>query len=186
MINGRRRDIGHGSFKYVSFKEARLKAAAASKLAREGGDPLAERRREREVDTFEELARKVHELKLPTWKNPKQAEQWINTLQTYVFPRLGERKVSDITKFDVLSVLEPIWTSKHETASRVRQRMGEVFKRAIALDWRQDNPAEAVKATLPRISRGRLYVRGFFRMGLSEPLLPPKTTVKMRVRRVHG
>ena len=50
----------------MSLKEARLKAAAASKLAREGGDPLAERQRERGVDTFEELARKVHELKLPT------------------------------------------------------------------------------------------------------------------------
>ena len=156
VINGRRRDIGHGSFKHVSLKEARLKAAAASKLAREGGDPLAERQRERGVDTFEELARKVHELKRPTWKNPKHGDQWINTLRTYVFPKLGDRRVSDISKSDVLSVLEPIWTSKHETASRVRQRMGEVFKRAIALDWRQDNPAEAVKATLPRVSRGSI------------------------------
>jgi hypothetical protein len=52
--------------------------------------------------------------------------------------------------------LEPIWTSKHETASRVRQRMGEVFNRAIAEDWRHDNPAEAVKATPPRIGRVRV------------------------------
>ena len=157
VINGRRRDIGHGSFKHVSLKEARLKAAAASKLAREGRDPLAERRRERGVDTFEELARKVHELKRPTWKNPKHADHWINTLRTYVFPKLGDRRVSDISKSDVLSVLEPIWTPKHQAASGVRQRMGEVFNRAIAEDWRHDNPAEAVKATLPgwRSGQGR-------------------------------
>ena len=66
VINGRRRNLGHRSFKHVVLKETRLKAAEASKLAREGGDPLAERRCERGVDTFEELARKVHELKLPT------------------------------------------------------------------------------------------------------------------------
>ena len=154
VINGKRRDIGHGSLQLVSLKEAREKALAARKLAREGGDPLSERRRDQGIATFEQLARKVHEFKLPTWKNAKHGDQWLNTLQTYVFPKLGDRKVSDITKSDVLSVLEPIWTTKHETASRVRQRMGEVFKRAIAEDWRQDNPADLVKDVLQRKGRG--------------------------------
>ena len=154
VINGKRRDIGHDSLQLVSLKEAREKALAARKLAREGGDPLSDRRHDQGIATFEQLAKKVHQLKLPTWKNAKHGDQWLNTLQTYVFPKLGDRKVADITKSDVLSVLEPIWTTKHETASRVRQRMGEVFKRAIAEDWRQDNPADLVKDVLRRKGRG--------------------------------
>ena len=69
VINGKRRDIGHGSLQLVSLKEAREKALAARKLAREGGDLLSERRRDQGIATFEQLARKVHEFKLPTWKN---------------------------------------------------------------------------------------------------------------------
>jgi integrase len=87
---------------------------------------------------------------LPTWKNPKHAQQWINTLKQYVFPRIGSKKISTISSADILTVLTPIWTSKPETASRVRQRMGAVLKWSIAQGWRVDNPAEAISQALPK------------------------------------
>lgn len=158
-INGRRVDLGHGSASLVSLSEARERAYAARKQARDGEDPLADKRRNSEVQDFETVARKVHELKLPTWKNPKHADQWINTLDTYVFPTLGKRRVSDISVADVLAVLKPIWTSKHETATRVRQRMGDVFKWSIAQGWRTDNPIVSVNEILPKVSKAKVQQR---------------------------
>ena len=80
-------------------------------------------------------------LRRPTWSNAKHAAQWQNTLATYVHPALGKKLVSDITSADVLTVPTPIWTTKSETASRVRQRMETVFDWAIAQGYRSDNPA---------------------------------------------
>lgn len=158
-INRRRVDIGHGSASLVTLAEARERALVARKRARDGEDPLADKRRQSEVQDFETVALKVHELKKPTWKNPKHADQWINTLRTYVFPTLGKRRVSDITIADVLGVLKPIWTSKHETATRVRQRMGDVFKWSIAQGWRVDNPIVSVTEILPRVSKAKVQAR---------------------------
>ena len=95
----------------------------------------------------------VIELRRPIWSNPKHAAQWESTLATYAFPAIGNRPVDRITSADVLAILTPIWTAKHETASRVRQRMEVVFDWAIATGWRLDNPAgKAVLRVLPRTS----------------------------------
>ena len=159
MINGRRVDLGHGSASLVSLAEARDAAWSARKQARAGGDPLAERQKSREVIRFEDVARTVFEIKRPTWKNEKHAAQWISTMETYVFPSLGQRKVSEISIADVLQVLTPIWTSKHETASRVKQRISDVFKWAIAQGWRMDNPALVVGDVLPKIGKSQVKPR---------------------------
>ena len=151
-IRGRRRELGLGGFPLVSLAEAREQAFANRKQARSGGDPLAEKRKDQDVPTFEEAAARVIEIHRPSWKNGGKSEaQWESSLRQYVFPRLGRRSVSDVTTADVMSVLTPIWHEKPETARRVRQRIGAVMKWAVAQGLRQDNPAgDAIGAALPR------------------------------------
>ena len=153
VIRGKRKELGLGAFPLVSLAEAREAAFENRKLARSGGDPLADRKREKAVPTFAEASRTVHAMHLPTWRNPKHAAQFISTLETYAFPRMGRVKVSEVSTADVLAVLTPIWLEKAETARRVRQRIGTVMKWAIAKGWRSDNPADAISQALPKQNR---------------------------------
>ena len=89
-------------------------------------------------------------LRRPTWSSEKHAAQWESSLVTYVFPAIGRELVNAVSTADVLAVLEPVWTAKPETATRVRQRMEVVFDYAITSGWRVDNPAVAVTRALPR------------------------------------
>jgi len=150
MIRGKRSEIGLGPASLVSLAKAREQALENRKLARAGGDPLQAKRTAKALLTFEEAARKVHKIHEPTWRNKKHAAQFLQTLETYTFPRMGKLKVSDVTTADVLAVLQPIWLEKPETAKRVRQRIGTVMKWAVANGWRQDNPAEAISQALPK------------------------------------
>jgi len=152
MVQGRRRDIGLGSLRLVSLGEAREAARTHRKLARDGGNPLAERRRARAViPTFEDLARTVHGHHKAGWKNAKHGEQWITTLKTYAFPALGNVPVDQIGTPEVLRALAPIWLSKPETARRVRQRIGTVLDYAKAAGYRSGgNPVEGIAKALPR------------------------------------
>ncbi len=141
----------------MPLAEARETAFQNRKLARQGGDPLALKRRSH-VPTFEEAARTVIEIHRPSWRNAKHAAQWDATLRQYAFPRLGKRLVSDIDTSDVMAVLLPIWSEKPVTAKRVRQRIGTVMKWAIAQGHRTDNPAgEAIGAALPKISGSKRH-----------------------------
>ena len=153
VIRGKQREMGLGSADLVTLADARTVALENRKLARTGGDPLAKRREAEAVMTFEEAARKVHEAHAPTWKNPKHADQFINTLVAYVFPHFGTARIPEITSSDVLEALTPIWNEKPETARRVRQRVGMVMKYGMAKGWRKDNPVEAVKLALPKQNR---------------------------------
>ena len=153
VIRGKRTEIGIGSASLVSLAEARETAVENRKLARAGGDPLQAKRTTQALLTFADAARKVHEIHKPTWRNPKHAAQFISTLETYTFPRIGKLKVSEVTTADVLAVLQPIWLDKPETARRVKQRIGTVLKWAVANGWRQDNPADAVASALPKQDR---------------------------------
>ena len=150
MIRGKRTEIGMGSASLVTLAEAREAALQNRKLARAGGDPLQSKRTAEALLTFEEASRKVHKIHEPTWRNKKHAAQFISTLETYTFPRIGKLKVSEVTTADVLAVLQPIWLEKPETARRVRQRIGTVMKWAVANGWRQDNPADAIAQALPK------------------------------------
>lgn len=152
VVNGRRRDIGLGGLSLVSLAEAREKALAYRKLARSGGDPLAERRAAtRVVPTFAEAARRVHDEHKHGWKNAKHAGQWINTLEQYAVPVIGDRRVDKIDTPDVLRVLSPIWLAKPETARRVRQRIKTVLDWAKASGFRTaENPVDGVAKGLPR------------------------------------
>ncbi|WP_339758829.1 integrase arm-type DNA-binding domain-containing protein [uncultured Sulfitobacter sp.] len=150
MIRGKRTEIGMGSASLVTLAEAREAALENRKLARAGGDPLQSKRASEALLTFEEASHKVHKIHEPTWRNKKHAAQFISTLETYTFPRIGKLKVSEVTTADVLAVLQPIWLEKPETARRVRQRIGTVMKWAVANGWRQDNPADAIAQALPK------------------------------------
>ena len=150
LIKGRRRDIGLGSASLVTLAEAREASLVNRKLARSGGDPLRAKKEAEAVLTFAEAAEHVLDLHRPTWRNPKHAQQWINTLSEYAFPKFGKTLVSDVTTSDVLSALSPIWNTKPETARRVKQRIGTVMKWAVAKGWRQDNPADAISTALPK------------------------------------
>lgn len=153
MIKRKRTEIGLGSAELVSLADVRAIALENYSLARAGGDPLNKKKEEQSVLTFSEAAQQVFELYKPTWKNAKHAQQFISTLQTYAFPKIGKIKVGDITPADVLRVVSPIWTKKHETARRLHQRISTVFKWTIAKGWRQDNPAENIGQALPKLSK---------------------------------
>ncbi len=150
VIRGKRCEIGLGSVELVGLAEARAAALRNRTIARAGGDPLEARRAERTIPNFESATRTVHQSIRPTWRSEKHAADFLRSLETYAFPLIGNRRVSDITPADVHAVLEPIWTSKPETARRVKQRIGTVLKWAIAKGFRTDNPAENVAKGLAR------------------------------------
>ena len=141
-IRGRRHELGLGGYPLVSLKEARETAFANRKLAREGGDPLAEKRRSRELPTFEQAAARVLGQMQGGWRSPKHARDWMSSMRRFVFPHIGRTRVSAVTGGDVMKVLEPIWHWKPQTARSVLQRIGSVMQWAVAMEFRADNPCE--------------------------------------------
>ncbi len=151
VIRGRSRALGLGSYALVSLAEAREKALANRKAAREGGDPLADRRRSEGIPTFEEAVEQVIAIHGEAWRAGKTPKQWRASLRDHVLPHLGGKSVDQVTTADVMTVLLPIWTRKHAMARSVRQRIGTVMRWAIAQGYRSDNPAgDAVTAALPK------------------------------------
>ena len=152
VIQGRRRNFGLGAYPLVSLKEARELAAEHRKVARAGGNPLAERARRREVPTFRDIVPTVIEVRAAGWTGAgKSRAQWEASLERYAYPRLGDLRVDAITAADVLAVLKPIWGTRRETARRVRQRVSTVLRWCVASGLRQDDPAgPALLEVLPR------------------------------------
>jgi len=157
QLSGRRRLIGLGAYnsKTNSLAHANRAAAKCRALISDGIDPIEARLRLRaqtQAETvssgdsqfrdFETVAWEVIDFKKVAWKNSKHHQQWANTLKTYVFPVIGNISVADVTTEQVLSILYPIWTSKTETATRVRSRIELILDFAIARQWREKaNPA---------------------------------------------
>ena len=157
-VRGRRVDLGLGGYPYTSLAEARQRAFRYRKLARAGGDPRALKTT---APTFEEALEEVLAIQRPSWRPGSKSEaQWRASLRTYALPRLGEMRVDQVTTADVLAVLVPIWSTKRETARRVRQRIGAVMKWAVTNGYRQDNPAgDAIAAALPQGGVRRKHFR---------------------------
>ena len=101
-----------------SLTEAREKAFTYRKIARDGGDPLADLRQQQAIPTFKTAAETVHREHAVGWKNTKHAAEWRTTLKNYVFTGIGSQRVDQIGSGDVLKVLTLIWLSKPETARR--------------------------------------------------------------------
>ena len=148
LVRGRRRELGLGSLALVPLAEAREKALANRKLARQGGDPLAEKRRSQAVPTFAEAAMRVLEQKRDGWRNPRHPREWMSSLRRFAFPRIGKVPVSEVTSADVLEILTPIWHQQAPTARRVRQRLRAVLEWAVAMEFRIDNPCDRIGPVL--------------------------------------
>jgi integrase len=146
----KRRDMGLGQFPGVTLAQARDKARQARELIEQGHDPILERERaqsrlkaeQASAITFESAAHAFMDAKSPEWSNPKHAAQWGATLKTYAYPIIGQLHVADVKQTHVLQILEPIWASKTETATRLRGRIENVLDWARARGYRTDeNPA---------------------------------------------
>jgi integrase len=142
--------MGLGSLELVSLKEARQLAAECRKQVLAGLDPLEERRQQKRIQllkqarsiTFREAADHCIAAKRPEWKNKKHAQQWGNSLATYAYPVFGDLSISELDTDLVLKALEPIWVSKAETASRLRQRIETIWDWARARKYVEgENPA---------------------------------------------
>lgn len=152
VVMGKRRDIGLGGLSLVSLAEARQKALEYRRVARDGGDPIAERAKKRKVvPTFEEAARAAHKALSEGFANDKHSNQWINTVEQYALPHIGHLRIDAITTPDVLRVLAPIWLTKAETARRLKQRLHRIFEHAKAAGHRSgENPVGGVANGLPK------------------------------------
>ncbi len=150
VIQGRRRDIGLGSCRVVSLVEARDKARTYVKIAREGGDPVAELKGL--TLTFGEAAEEVLKVQSKAWRNKKHTDNWMASLRKYAYPTLERKPLKDVTTADILFVLSPIWVEKHETATRLKQRLSTIFDWAKGFDYyRSENPLHGITRALPRI-----------------------------------
>ena len=149
-IRGRRRELGLGGFPLVSLDEARAEAFANRKLARAGGDPIAEKRRARGVLTFAAAAERVWAQMRPGWRNRKYGRGWLLGLVRHAFPRLGGIPVAEVTGADVIETLAPIWHDRPATTRRVRQHIGKVMEWAVAMEYRTDNPCDRIGPVLGR------------------------------------
>ncbi|MFC1395034.1 tyrosine-type recombinase/integrase [Acinetobacter junii] len=146
-----RRDIGIGPYPEVSLAEARAKATELRLQIRSGIDPIAHKQEQLEKQriqqlrnkTFRECAKVVVANKTRELKNEKHIGQWTSTLETYIYPTLGNISIGSITKVDIAEALKPIWVEKNETARRIRGRIETIFDYAKAMGYFEgDNPAE--------------------------------------------
>jgi integrase len=147
---GKATDVGLGSFKTRSIKRAREKATELRDMLLDGRDPLAEKHEARallsaaraKAMTFNQCAEAYIEAHRAGWRNAKHADQWQNTLTTYCGPVFGALPIEKVDLPLVMKVLEPIWQTKTETASRLRGRIEAVLGWATVRGYRSgDNPA---------------------------------------------
>ncbi|WP_395020270.1 tyrosine-type recombinase/integrase [Dongia sp.] len=149
-LAGRRRDMGLGAVAVLPLAEAREKAIEAKKQVSAGIDPI-DARRDAAADaeiaaakatTFKQAAEAYQDAKRPGWKNAKHSDQWSSTLESHVYPTIGALPVGKIDTALVLKVLEPIWGTVPETASRIRGRIEAVLDYAKVRGARSgENPA---------------------------------------------
>jgi integrase len=145
-----RRYLGLGALHSTSLSQARELAAAARRQLLAGEDPVAARQAKQaalrladaKAMTFAQAAASYIEAHRPGWRNADHANQWRNSLATHAFPIIGALPVAAIDTTLVMQVLDPIWTTKTETAGRVRGRIESVLNWASARGYRTgDNPA---------------------------------------------
>ena len=164
-IAGRAREMGLGSLGSVSLAKAREHRALCKRQIQDGIDPIDARRSQRsraksdsaKSMTFRACAETYIETQEAGWRNAKHASQWRNTLKTYAYPIIGDLPVEAIDIEMVLEVLNPIWKTKTETASRVRSRIEQVIDWAAVHRYRTgENPARwkgHLDKTLPARSK---------------------------------
>ena len=158
-LDGKPTSIGLGSYPVVKLALARQRALDNARAIAEGRDPR--RRAARSVPTFAEACETVIAIHAVHWKpGGGNAAQWRASLRNHVLPTLGERPVDAIGGTDVIAVLQPVWTTRRETARRLRRRVAAVMQWAIAQGYRSDNPAgAAISGALPNNPAKRKHQR---------------------------
>jgi len=162
-VRGKRREMGLGSVKLYNLAEARERARKYRQIAHAGKDPIAERDKEEAANaaelascrTFKECAVEYIKLHEAQWRNAKFKKDWPASLESYVYPKMGDTDIRDISKADVLKALEPIWHTKTETATRVKSRIRMVLEWAAARGYCTPEPRlwVDVAASLPKASK---------------------------------
>lgn len=149
MLHSRPHGMGLGALHAVSLAEARKRAAECRQQLSEGINPLTARQEQRQQEalerskskTFGECADAYIEAQRPAWKNEKHVSQWINTIRDYC-EKLRRIPVADVDTPEILEVLQPIWSTKHETAARLRGRLERIIDWAKVRKYRTgENPA---------------------------------------------
>lgn len=177
QVDGRRRDIGLGSFKdaprkggdggalaieipllqrkILTLGEAREKADILRTVAKSGLDPVSERDRERRsIPTFQEAAEAAHQALKGGW-TAKGGQVFLKSLENHTYPTLGAKRVDNISAGDITSALAPIWLSKPDMARKVKQRIRTVLNFAHGKGWRPtEAPSRSVTVGLPRQPKG--------------------------------
>jgi integrase len=150
MLNGKAREMGLGPLRLIGLKEARRRAIEAGRLRLDGIDPVETRKAARiaakleaaRAITFKQCAEAYIKAHRAGWRNDKHAAQWSATLEAYAYPTIGGLAVAAVDTGLVTKILQPIWTTKPETASRVRGRIESVLDYATTHGWRTgENPA---------------------------------------------
>jgi integrase len=170
QLNGERHDMGLGPLDAIGLAEARQRAVDARRMVLAGTDPIEARRIERATMalsaatamTFKQCAEAYITAHQAGWKNPVHAKQWPSTLATYVYPVFGALPVQAVDVGLVMKVIEPIWSTKPETASRVRGRIESILDWATSRSYRRgENPARwrgHLENLLPNASKVRRVV----------------------------
>ena len=154
VIGGRRRDLGLGSYAFVSLTEARRRAAENRRVARSGGDPTATRRRETAPETAPRMRAVVEAViaaRRSNWRSAGTEKKWRRLFETFVFPRIGDKPVSRVTLDDVRDIIVPHWKGRGSIGYVLRQHLDYVIRWAVAHGYRPDNPAEQLNVLLPRV-----------------------------------
>lgn len=159
-VGGRRRDIGLGGWQLVSLAEAREKAFENRKLARAGGDLLAEKRRRR-TPTFREAAERTFEAHKPRWRNGQHTRNWMGSLEKHAFPTLGDTPVGRIGQEDVLGCLGAhLGREAGDRPQGPRQRISAVLRWGMADGLVEINVAgELIDRALPSMPAVREHFR---------------------------
>lgn len=164
-VAGKRRDMGVGAYPETGLAQARARARELRDQIWRGSDPVAERqaaRRELQQErdagvTFATAAQRWFASMAPQWKGNRRRSNALARLERHAFPTIGAVRVGDVTRGQVLAVLEPLWIPKTETATKLRYSMEAVFDWAIAAGYREaENPATwkgGLKAMLPAPSK---------------------------------
>jgi integrase len=169
-VGARLREAGLGSLDTWSLAEARERAREFRKQRAEGKDPIEERKAQRtaakieaaKAMTFRACAEAYINAHAAGWRNPKSRKQWQNSLREYVYPAFGDLPVQAVDVALVMKALQPIWTTKTETASRVRGRIESILAWATTSGYREgENPARwrgHLKNLLPQKTKVRAVV----------------------------
>ncbi|OOY33881.1 hypothetical protein BOV90_09815 [Solemya velum gill symbiont] len=153
-VGGKGRKKGLGAYPTVSLEKARATAHECRLHRQQGLDPIdyakqleEEKAAQKQLDkaqtkTFKLCAAEYIDARKAEWSNAKHAHQWSQSLESYAFPCFGEMPVQDVNVALVMEALKPIWTTKNETATRVRQRIESILDYATTLHYRSgENPA---------------------------------------------